>query len=328
MNEHLSQEEIDTLLKGVDSGEISTSSERLTASGEVVPYELGSLDLTHGGHFAALDLVNERFARSLEKSISGMLRRPIEVAVEGIKMQKYSDYVSELKVPINLNLFNMNPLHGTGLFVIEPELVLSAVDLFFGGGCRYQASIEDREFTPAETRVIQLLLEKSFIDMRNAWEPLIALDFTYSRSEIDPQFASIASGDEVVVVSSFNMQFEGGGGVFHIVISNTVLTPVKDLDNAGAGVERDGVDEEWLRAIKDGIKDAIVEIDCSMAHTKLTLIDVLKLNPGDVIPVDLPELVTVRAARTPVFKGVVGVSSGKNAVQFVTPVERPDYSHD
>ena len=63
MNEHLSQEEIDTLLKGVDSGEISTSSDRLTANGEVEPYELGSLDLTHGSHLAAMDLVNERFAR-------------------------------------------------------------------------------------------------------------------------------------------------------------------------------------------------------------------------------------------------------------------------
>ena len=95
MNEHLSQEEIDTLLKGVDSGEISTSSDRLTASGEVEPYELGSLDLTHGSHLAAMDLVNERFARSFEKNISSMLRRPVEISADGIKMQKYSDFVGD-----------------------------------------------------------------------------------------------------------------------------------------------------------------------------------------------------------------------------------------
>ena len=326
MNEHLSQEEIDTLLKGVDSGEISKSSERLQASGEVVPYELGSMDLTHGSHFAALDLVNERFARDFEKNISTMLRRPVEVSVESVKMQKFSDFASELKVPSNLNLFNMNPLHGTGLFIIEPELVLSTVDIFFGGDGRYKTSIEDREFTPTENRVIRLLLDMSFTDLIAAWQPLIALDFAYVRSEIDPQFAAITSPDEVVMVSTFNLELEGGGGVFHIVIPNTLLKPLKELDDAAAGVERDGIDEEWIGALKDGMKQAVVEVDCSMAHTKLTLIDVLKLNPGDVIPVDLPELVMVRAAKTPIFRGVVGVSNGKNAVQFVMPVERPDYS--
>lgn len=325
MNEHLSQEEIDTLLKGVDSGEISTSSDRLTANGEVEPYELGSLDLTHGSHLAAMDLVNERFARSFEKNISSMLRRPVEISVDGIKMQKYSDFVGDLKVPANLNLFNMSTLHGSGLFVIEPELVMSTVDVFFGGDGRYQTSIEDREFTPTENRVIQLLLDMSFIDLSSAWEPLLALEFIYLRSETDPQFASIVNADEVVVVSTFSLELEGGSGSFHVVIPNSVLTPVKDLDSA-AGVAQDDVDEEWIRALKDGMKEAVVEIDCAMAHTKLALSDVLRLNPGDVIPVDLPELVMVRAAKAPIFRGSVGVSNGKNAVQFVLPVERPDYS--
>jgi flagellar motor switch protein FliM len=107
---------------------------------------------------------------------------------------------------------------------------------------------------------------------------------------------------------------------------NAMLDPIKDLDANGA--EQNGIDEEWIRALKDGIKRAIVDVDCAMAHTKLTLSEVLKLNPGDVIPVDIPEMVTVRATNTPIFRGVIGVSNGKNAVQFVMPIERPDYSHD
>ena len=112
-----------------------------------------------------------------------------------------------------------------------------------------------------------------------------------------------------------------------MVVPNSMLTPVKDLDRADAGMKQEGVDEAWLRALKDGVRQAVVEVDCTMAHTRLALSDVMRLNPGDIIPVDLPELVTVRAARAPVFKGVIGVSNGKNAVQFVMPVERPDYSN-
>ena len=326
MNEHLSQEEIDTLLKGVDSGEISTSSERLNASGEVLPYELGSLDLTHGNHTRAMGLINERFARAFEKNLSAMLRRTVEISVEGATMQKFSDFVNNLQVPANLNLFNMNPLHGTGLFVIEPALVLATVDLFFGGDGRYQTSLDDRDFTPTEKRVIQMLLGMSYLDLAAAWEPLIDLDFNHLRSEIDPQFAGIVSADDAVVVSSFSLELEGGSGTFHVVIPNAMLATIKGLDSTDTGVEQDGVDEGWVRALKDGLKQAVVEVDCAMAHTKLTLVEVLRLNPGDVIPVDSPELVTVRAAKAPIFKGSIGVSNGKNAVQFVVPLERPDYS--
>jgi len=328
VNEHLSQEEIDTLLKGVDSGEIGSGSDRLSADGEVLSYELGSQDLTHGSHLPAMDLVNERFARSFEKNVSSMLRRSVEVSVEGVKMLRFSDFMNKLQTPTNLNLVNINPLRGTGMLVIEPELVVSTVDNFFGGDGRYQTNIEDREFTPTENRVIQLLLDMSFFDLVNAWEPLIGLDFKFIRSEIDPQFATIVGADEVVVVSTFTLELEGGSGAFHVVMPNSMLDPVKDLDGVGAGGDQDSIDQDWVRSIKDGLKQAVVEIDCSMAHTRLALSDVLKLNPGDVIPVELPELVMVRAAQTPIFRGAIGVSNGRNAIQFITPIERPDYSHD
>ncbi len=326
VNEHLSQEEIDTLLKGVDSGEIDTRSDRISASGEVIPYELGSQDLTHGVHLPAMDRVNERFARAFEKNISSMLRRTAEVTVEGIKLHRFADFSASLKVPANLNLISINPLHGTGLFVIEPELVLATVDNYFGGDGRYQVNIEEREFTPTEYRVIQLLLDMSFADLATAWEPLMPLDFVYQRSEIDPQFTSIVSPDEVVVVSTFSVALDGGNGAFHIVMPNSMLDPIKDLDASGA--EQNDIDEEWIRALKDGMKRAVVEVDCSMAHTKLALSDVLKLRTGDVIPVNMPEMVMVHVNNTPLFRGVIGVSNGKNAVQFVMPIERPDYSHD
>jgi len=328
VNENLSQEEIDTLLKGVDSGEVSTESSRLSASGEVVPYELGSQDLSIAKHLPVLDMVNERFTRSFEKSISAMLRRTVDVTSAGVQVMRYSDFQKNLQIPTSLNIVNINPLHGAGLFVIDSELVFSTVDNYFGGNGRYQANIEERAFTPTENRVIQLFLDMSFSEFTNAWEPVFDLEFVFVKSETDPQFANIVDHSAVVVVSTFTMELEGSSGEFHLVLPNSMLEPIRDLDGTGINAEQDGVDEVWVRALKEEMKEAVVEIDCLMAHTKLPLSDVLNLNPGDVIPVDLPELVTVRAARAPIFRGVLGVSNGKNSVQFVAPITRPDYSHD
>ncbi len=328
MNEHLSQDEIDTLLNGVDSGEIDTEKDDLAAEGEVVSYELGSQDRIIRGRMPTLDMINERLARYLRISMYNMLRKTVEVTVVGVSMIKFSEYVRGLFMPTSLNLVNINPLRGTGLFVVDPNLVFATVDNFFGGDGRYHTRIEGREFTPTENRVIQLLLERLFEDLSKSWEPVMNLDFNYLNSETNPQFANIVSPTEVVVVQKFKMELEGGGGEFHVVMPYSMLEPIRELLDAGMQSDQANVDQRWTNSLKEDLKQAVIKIDSSMCHTKMTIAEVLNLNEGDVIPIDMPDVVTVRAAQIPIFRGVLGNSNGKNAVQYVTPITRPEYLND
>ena len=326
MNEHLSQDEIDTLLNGVDSGEVDTESD--VPEGEAVSYELGSQDRIIRGRMPTLDMINERFTRYMRISMFNMLRKSVEITVVGVNMIKFSEYVRGLFMPTSLNLVNIDPLRGTGLFVIDPNLVFGTVDNFFGGDGRYHTRIEGREFTPTENRVVQLLLDLLFADLKKAWQPVLQLDFKYLTSEINPQFANIVSPAEVVVVSKFKMELEGSGGEFHVVMPYSMLEPIRELLDTGMQSDQVNVDHRWTNSLKEEMKQAVVEIDSSMCHTRMTLGEVLNLNEGDVIPVNLPEFVTVRAAEVPIFRGVLGSSNGKNSVQFVAPIVRPDYSKD
>lgn len=328
MNEHLSQDEIDTLLDGVDSGEVDTESGNLAVKGEAVCYELGSQDRIIRGRMPTLDMINERFTRHMRTSIYNMLQKTVEINIVGVSMIKFSEYVRELFMPTSLNLVNISPLHGTGLFVIDPNLVFATVDNFFGGDGRYNTRIEGREFTPTENRVVQLLLEKFFEDLSKSWEPVMKLDFNYLNSEINPQFANIVSPTEVVVVQKFKIELEGGGGEFHVVMPYSMLEPIRELLDTGMQSDQINVDHRWTSSLKEELKQAVIEIDSSMCHTKMTIAEVINLNEGDVIPIDMPDVVTVRAAKIPIFRGVLGNSNGKNAVQYVTPITRPDYLND
>ena len=231
-------------------------------------------------------------------------------------------------MPTNMNLINVDPLRGTGLFVMDPKLVFASVDNFFGGDGRFHTRIEGREFTPTETRVIRILLDLAFADMQKAWEPVVKLEFKYLSSEVNPQFANIVSPTEVVVISTFKMEVEGGGGEFHVVLPYSMLEPIRELLDAGTQSDQVNVDQRWTRTVKEEMKQALVEIDSCIVEKKLSMGEVLNLNEGDVLPIDLPDLVTVNAGHTPVFKGVFGMSNGKNAVQFVVSIVRPDYSQE
>ena len=322
MNEHLSQDEIDTLLNGVGSGAVDIGANEELENGEATSYDLGSQDRIIRGRMPTLDMINERFTRYLRISMYNMLRRTIEVSAVGVKMIKFSEYTRGLFMPTNLNLVSISPLRGTGLFVLDPNLVFATVDNFFGGDGRYHTRIEGREFTPTENRVIQLILELLFKDLKEAWKPVMDLDFKYLNSEINPQFANIVSPTEVVVVSTFKMELEGGTGNFNVVMPYSMLEPIRELLDAGLQSDQAEVDHRWISSLREDLKQAVVQLDSTMAHTKLTLGEVLNLNEGDVISIDMPDVVTVCAGNTPIFKGVLGNSNGKNAVQYIEPVSR------
>lgn len=328
MNDILSQDEIDALLNGVDSGDVDTEADDLVADGEAASYELGSQDRIIRGRMPTLDMINERFARHLRISMYNMLRRTIEVTVVGVSMVKFSEYVRGLFMPTSLNLVSINPLRGTGLFVIDPNLVFATVDNFFGGDGRYHTRIEGREFTPTENRVVQILLNLLFADLSKSWEPVLKLDYKFINSEINPQFANIVSPTEVVVVQKFKMELEGGGGEFHVVMPYSMLEPIRESLDAGMQSDQAHTDSRWTGSLKEELKQAVVEIDSTLCQIKMTIAEVLNLSEGDVIPIDMPDLVTVRAQKIPIFKGTLGNSNGKNAVQYVTPITRPEYMNE
>ena len=328
MNEHLSQDEIDTLLNGVDGGDIDTEPDKLVDDGSPMAYDLGSQDRIIRGRMPTLDMVNERFTRYMRISMFNMLRHTTEVSVSGVKIVKFSEYVRGLFMPTSLNMININPLRGQGLFVIDPKLVFATVDNFFGGDGRFHTRIEGREFTPTENRIVQLILNLAFEDLKKAWEPIVDLEFVYNSSEINPQFANIVSPTEVVVVSTFNMELEGGGGEFHVVMPYSMLEPIRSLLDSGTQSDQVSVDHRWRRALRDEMKLAPLEIKSTLTQVKLPLSEVMALKEGDIIPVELPEVVTVRAAEVPVFKGTLGVSNGKHAIRFVEAIERPDYGEE
>lgn len=319
----LSQDEIDALLHGVDSGDVETEDPGLPP-GQAASYDFTTQDRIVRGRMPTLEMVNERFARHFRISLFNMLRRSAEISVSGIQMLKFSEYVHSLFVPTSLNLVRVKPLHGTALFVIDPKLVFLVVDHFFGGDGRFPAKIEGREFTPTEMRVVQMLLQLVFHDLGESWAPILPVEFEYVSSEVNPQFANIVSPTEVVVVSTFRVEMDGGGGNLHVTMPYSMVEPIRDVLDAGVQSDRSEVDERWLRALRGEMREAEVNLSCTLAHATLSLKQMLRLRAGDVIPVDLPAKVTMRAEDVPIFRGTYGVSGGNNAVKLTELIKRGD----
>lgn len=317
----LSQDEIDALLHGVDSGAVEVEEDE-PAPGEAREYDFTSQDRIIRGRMPTLEMINERFARTWRVGLFNLLRRSADLSVRGVDLVRFGEYIHSLQVPTNINLVKMKPLRGTGLVLFEPRLVFTVVDNFFGGSGKYHTRIEGREFTPTEMRVIQLLLRQTFSDLAEAWAPVMPVEYEYLNSEVNPHFANIISPREYIVVSRFHVELEGGGGEFHVSLPYSMLEPIREQLDAGLQSDRVERDEGWVRAMRQQLMEAPVELTSALARREITLGELCRLKVGDVIPIDLPDTVSLEVERTPVFTGRFGTHNGVNAVK-VTAVRPP-----
>ena len=316
----LSQDEIDALLHGVDSGAVDV--EPPPAPGEARTYDFATQERIIRGRLPTLEMINERFARTWRIGLFNLLRRSADLSVRGIDMIRFGEYMHSLQVPTNINLVKMKPLRGTGIVMFEPRLVFTVVDNFFGGNGKYHTRIEGREFTPTEMRVIQLLLKQTFSDFAEAWAPVMNVEFEYMNSEVNPHFANIISPREYIVVCRFHVELEGGGGELHLALPWSMLEPIREQLDAGVQSDRVEKDENWTSALHAQLQDVAVDLKSTLATRQISLRELSKLKVGDVIPIDLKPEIPVHVEHLPLFTGEFGVHNGRNAVK-ITDVHAP-----
>ncbi len=316
----LSQDEVDALFKGMSDGEVETQPESEPDPGGVRPYDLANQDRIVRGRMPTLEVVNERFARLWRVSLFNFLRRTAEISVGPVRLIKYSEFIRKLVVPSNINIVQIKPLRGMALFVFDPRLIFAVVDNYFGGDGRFHARIEGREFTPLEQRIIMRLLELAFKDFKTAWNPVAALNPELSRSEVNPQFVSIATPTEVVIVSTFTVELESGSGTFDICLPYGMVEPVRDQLTAGTTADRSEIDRRWVQSMQDEMIEAKLDLEVQFMQAQLTLRQLMSLRDGDVIPIEMPAEVFARVDGIPVFSGHYGVSNGKIAIQYEKPL--------
>ncbi|MCG9598115.1 flagellar motor switch protein FliM [Vibrio sp. Isolate25] len=325
MTDLLSQDEIDALLHGVDDvDEAEDEGGGAESDASAVEFDFSSQDRIVRGRMPTLELINERFARHLRISLFNMLRKTAEVSINGVQMMKFGEYQNTLYVPTSLNMVRFRPLKGTALITMEARLVFILVENFFGGDGRFHARIEGREFTPTERRIVQLLLKIVFEDYKEAWSPVMGVEFEYLDSEVNPSMANIVSPTEVIVVSSFHIEVDGGGGDFHVVMPYSMVEPIRELLDAGVQSDKMETDVRWSTALREEIMDVPVNFRVNLLEQDISLRDLMELQPGDIIPISMPEHATMFVEELPTFRVKMGRSGEQLAVQVSEKIKRPD----
>ena len=316
MNEHiLSQEEVDALLQGITGESQKLETEQGSTDG-VRTYELASQERIVRGRMPTLEIINERFARNLRVGLFNFLRKSPEISIGGIKVQKYSAFLREIVVPTNFNIVSVRPLRGSGLIVCDPTLVFAVIDALFGGIGKFHTRIEGRDFSPTEQRIILRLLEVLMHEYCQAWQGVYPLHLEYQRSEMQPQFATIATPGEVVVSTSFTLEIGDTVGTIHFCIPYATLEPIRDVLYSTIQGDTGEPDRRWVNLMTAQIQAAEVELVAELGQAPATVEQLLSFKAGDFIELDLQPGIQAKVSGVPVLECHYGTSNGKYALKI------------
>ncbi|BBP45548.1 flagellar motor switch protein FliM [Thiosulfatimonas sediminis] len=325
MEDILSQDEVDALLKGMGGGDIETENDSGSEGIGAKVYDFTNQERIVRGRLPALDIINERFARGFQRHFNEMIMASVEVTASEVKIIKMIDYLRNLFVPTSLNIYRINPLNGVSLFTLDSKLVFTAVDIYFGGTGLLPFKIEGREYTPVEMSMVRSILDIISENLRKAWGPVMDIEIEYMHSEMNPKFAGIVDPTDMIVVSPINIRFEGVEGRVDIVMPYSMLEPVRDKLEEGMQNLQGESDNRWSRTLKEEAKNIEIDLSVNLLDIVMNVEELLEMKPGDIIPIEMPEQVTVKAEDIAILRGKLGRSRDKKAVKVEKILHHPAY---
>lgn len=318
----LSQEEIDALLTAMDRGEVDLDvEEKKTApKKDAKSYDLTSQSAMLRNQFYALEEVYDKFASLLTRGLSSSLQKSIEVELVSSEMVKYGEFIQAFSNPTSFSIFSMDPLIGSSLMAVEPNLVFSLIDCMFGGEGKPISEI--REFTLIEQRMMRKFSLEVLKNLEKAWEIVYAVNIGVKKTETKPEYVHLVPPDELMIIVVLALEAEEFSGNIHLCVSYRMLEPIKDKLSSRYLREKE-MEHVFSAQLEGLILDTWVNLTSELGRTRSSVRELLSLSVDDVIRLNNgPEdPIRINVEKIPKFLGHPGIVKGNRAVRISSMIK-------
>jgi flagellar motor switch protein FliM len=266
-----------------------------------------------------LEVVSKSFAERAGASLSALLGRDASMQFTALESAKSADLQAALPVPASLVVVRLKPLPGTAFVSVEPDLLLTLLDGFFGGSGRANTD-PSAAIAPAAQRFLALLLRSFSAALTAAWAPVTPVELELVKQETNPRLVQLGAANESLMVLKFTVEFGARSGRIDWLLPEALLAPVRETLAGDGGQTPLRKQEAWAPVLTAALKDAEVDTRAVLAQAQISLRELVRLSPGDIIPIEAPQQVTLFAGDVPLYHGRFGVSQGRNALKVLSGV--------
>ena len=262
-----------------------------------------------------LEVLAKNFAERAVATIAALINLAPAVQFDSMRRASAQELQMALPTPACVAAVKFKPLPGQAFVTLEPELLLMMLDGFFGGSGRESADTQAAA-SPAAQRFFALMLRNLAPEWTGVWAPLSPIEMEVGKQDTNPRFISFGEPAETLVVVRFSVQVGTRTGHLSWLLPEAMLEPVRQALASENGRPVTRTTETWAPVIGVTLQDAEIEARVILAQTRVSLGELVRLNPGDIIPIDPPQQATLLAGDIPLYRGRFGVSQGRNALKI------------
>ena len=325
MSEVLSQNEIDSLLSALSSGEIEA--DKVTSIEEekkIKVYDFKTPNKFSKEHLRTLELIYENYARIISTYLSGQIRKSVKIKIESMQQFTYEEFIRSIPNPTILTVFRLYPLEGNLLFETNPDYVYQVLDILLGG--TGEKKFKSKEFTDIEKNIITRMNEGLISNMKLAWEDVMEVASEVVGVETNPALNQTLAPNESVALITFSVDL----GKNHTFINLCIpfLSVEKILDKLEVQYWFRGRDEadklESKTKIKERLKAVSVELTGVLGDATLKVQDFLSLKTGDVLTLSKKstEPVKVKIMDKTYFYGKPGIIGKSRGIEVLDIIDK------
>ena len=325
MSEVLSQNEIDNLLKALNSGELDVDVMKDTNDTSVKNYDFKRPAKFSKEHLRTLELIFDHYGRLLSTNLPVYLRKNVQVNVAYSETVTFSEFSNSLGNPSVLSIIKFNPLAGDIIINLTSNLGFAMVDRMLGGqGKTFDKS---RDFSEIEIRILEKLLVICMQLLREPWKNVIEINPVLDRIETNPQFAQIIAPNEMIAIVTLNIKIGDVEGFMNVALPYITIESV--IDNLNTKFWFSNMTQFSEEVYNDYIEGMLRRVDvplkCLLDKSTVTVSDFTNLSVGDIIRLDtnVESALEIYVGNIKKFTAVAGASNDKYAVK-VTSVLREE----
>ena len=321
MPEILSQQEIDNLLSGMSTGAAAPApapAEAETPAKEAVNFDFRLPHRLSKNQLRTFQAVHDNFGEAFGSYLVSRMQTTVTVNVLSVDQLFYSEFVLSIGNPSCLYVFRIMESDALAALEVSPQLILAMVEHLMGGVA--DAGKEARLITKIEQSIVKGIIQRALMEIQRAWKTIADLTFKLERYESEGDFAQLAPASEIVMVVSFEVSIGRQKYLMNLCFPTFALEDVFAKLNvqhfsALAAANRD-VDRS--ETIQKHLGETSLAATAVLGEARLTLRELLELEPGDVLRTSIPvgaEVAVMLGGKNRLW-GSPGISRGKVSVKI------------
>lgn len=291
MKQVLSQQEIDSLLNAMNSGDINQDDLIEEKEEQVAKlYDFKRPTKLSKEYINTLHMIFEDFSKYSSNQLTTQLRTNVGMKLAAIEQISYDEFIHSIPKFTLLGVFHSDPLNGYQMIEINPQFSMHIIELLCGGNEQNMGKIDEttkKSFTEIELAILEEVIQVLVSSFELSWKETKELDCQIDSLDTNPQLLQHMSPNEPIILATFRATIFKKSTFINLCVPYVFFEGIMDKLSLRNWFDADkGFNVKDNEHLKKNIETASLTVEASLGKTVMTLSEFSGLEIGDIVTLD------------------------------------------